>query len=291
VKRRVDIESKIATGHTDKDDPRDVEAIEHLEHNFGYWKLKSSSNYSVPVEKQAVDTKSKLLDLITCEDSMHEIKTVFNKEVSALKSERSKLAKAIETRNNRIVEISEILQEPRDKASLWSPSDDEDRCDPQRNNPEGPLNLLQQGTSIEILPKILSRHQPPGGQNNSSPRSAVEREERYEQEVLLRHEMSEILSNVLKESQEFDQTLHQLIIRRMELGIKLKRGEYCQTLMLEELKVLASVEKEGIKLVSKRSLCNAKKREVSIMLVSDTIYLRLAVIRCILTLSNLNVPS
>ena len=240
-----------------------MEAIEHLEHNFGFWELKSSSSYSVPVEKQAVDTKSKLLELMTCEDSLHEIKTTFNQEVSGLKNERSKLVKAIETRNNRIVEISGILQEPRDKASLWSPSDDEDKCDQQRNEPEGALNLLQQSSSIEFPAGILSHHHPPGEQNTSSPRSAVELEERYEQEVLLRHEMSVILSSILKDSQEFDQSLHQLIRRRIDLGIKLKRGEIYQTLMLEELKVLASVEKEGNKLVSKRSLSNAKKREVS----------------------------
>jgi hypothetical protein len=240
-----------------------VEAIEHLEHNVGCWELKSSSTYSVPVEKQAVDTKSKLLELMTREDSLHEIKTTFNQEVSALKNERSELVKAIETRNNRIVEISDILQEPRDKASLWSPSDDEDKCNQQKNEPEGPLNLLQQSSSIEIPAEIISHHYPLGEQKTISPCSAVEREVRYEQEALLRHEMSEILSSVLKDSQEFDQSLHKLIRRRMELGIKLNRGEMYQTLMLEELKVLASVEKEGNKLVSKRILCNAKKREVS----------------------------
>ena len=262
-KRRAEIKSKIASGHKEKDDPCDVEAIKNLENNFGDWELKASNHYSVPVEKQ-VDTKSKLKELISCEESLHETKKSFNQEVMALQKKRSNLVNSIRNRNEKVLEISVKLREPVEKESLWLPCDQEGEvdtdCEQERKELDPKVDLSHQRYEKKILPqrRILSSTV----DTTSSPRSSIEREERYEKEVMLRHEMSDILSSISNDAQEFDQSLHKLKKERFQLGIDLTNDEIRQTIMMQELKILASLEKEGNQLISNRDLCNSKKMEV-----------------------------
>jgi hypothetical protein len=247
-----------------------VEAIQKLENNVGDWKLKASRHYSVPVERQ-VDTRSKLKELIKCEESLYNTKTAFNEELIALQDERDILMDSIKVRNEKVLEISEELHEPMGIESLWSPCDQDgrvnDHCELERNESDPQFDLAQQKNK-----KPLSRQQVlafTSVVSASFPCSSIEREERYEKEVLLRHEMSKILSLITDDVQKFDQSLHKLKKKRFELGIDLTNCEIRQSLMVRELIVLASVEKEGNDLVSNRDLCNSKKIEVRFYLESD----------------------
>jgi len=273
AKRRDGIKRKIRDAPIDQDDPNDVKAIVDLETNLGDWELKSSPSYKVSVEKQ-VDTRGKLMEMIICEDSMHNIKTAFNKEFLELQSERKRLLKLIKRKNRRIVEVCDMLGEPTSIDLLWAPSspeetsiDTNDSTILAENKESRSAKEQCEGKETYDLYKILPQLMPTMGSDGSSPRSStelssIEQDEKVEQEALLKHEKSELLKEIDTQVNSFDESLYSLCKKRFQLAIELKGGELRLVTMLEELKLLSPMEKEGKNLVSKRRLCQMKKKQV-----------------------------
>ena len=118
---------------------QDVEAIEEATKRMGDFKLKSSSEYEVPVEKQ-VDASKKRREMVLLEESVHSLRMRFNSRVLRLRSDKRQLLQAIQQNNARLAQINAQLVSDRfpppitrplttlccqgESEELWTPAED-----------------------------------------------------------------------------------------------------------------------------------------------------------------------
>ena len=119
--RRLEIQRKKAEKPDENlDDPADLKAIKDAQEKLGDFKLKSSKDYKVPVNKQ-VNAQKKLGEMILLQESIYNIKNTFNSRLVKLRDDKLEVIDYIQRKNTRIREINEALGEPQQSLGLWEP--------------------------------------------------------------------------------------------------------------------------------------------------------------------------
>ncbi|CAM9556243.1 unnamed protein product, partial [Discosporangium mesarthrocarpum] len=93
----------------DVDDPRDVAAISQAESNMGDYKLKSAPDYEVP-EAMQLNVEKKEREMVLLEESVHSMKTRFNKHFLALRGIKRDIMACVAKDNCRLAEIQRELE-------------------------------------------------------------------------------------------------------------------------------------------------------------------------------------
>ena len=116
-----------------EEDPDDIAAINETKTNLGDYKLKTSSDYVVPLELR-VNTEKKRRQMVLLEESIHSIKMGYNQRFLALRDLKRRIIGNIKVDNNRVRNIDiemirlemesgndEIADEIQGKKNLWEP--------------------------------------------------------------------------------------------------------------------------------------------------------------------------
>ena len=246
MKRKQEIEKKMNECPTKEDDSS---SKEEEEKEFGEWKLKSSNSYKVPFGRK-VNLKSKLNEMICCQEHIFNTKKSFNSKLLSLEAEKNRLEQIIKSKRDRVKEIQSIL-DSNDPNGLRAPICDQTISVEGNNETYRLTSLLPQ---IKELPYIMT--------DSSMNLSKLEEDEMKERKILMKFEIEKLSKEIDESIANFDESVYKLKRERFHILLDTKICEMNLKTMFSELELLQQFEENDKMLRNKLNGLNMEKIEV-----------------------------
>jgi len=255
MKRKAAIERKM------KECPSDFTSTQTIENNeeerLDNCALKSSNTYNVTFERQ-INMKSKLSDMICCEERIFGAKKAFNSKLLTLENKKELIEQNIKTNEDRAKEIQLILDKNDHIEILKSVYDEELSLDvtskQNQNGKEEKYPLLS------LFPRL--KYSPKSSNTTSEPLSKLEYDEIQERKASMLSEVKKLHRDINGMISEFDGSVYVLAKERFQILLETKILETKLFTMFQELELLQEFEGADEDLKNEMEITKRDKLEV-----------------------------